>query len=307
MTETSKSRQRTVDEACIWMKAGVVDYKLCNNYFDCTTCKYDTAMHQTAEQNRAIRAAGGTPEGKKAEIITWQEAMRAKPAEQRVCRHTLTGRIGYRHCAYNYECRTCDFDQFFEDEWEISVPIRLVDAPMVRGYKVPEGFYYHNGHAWAKIEHAGRVRIGLDDFGLKVVGPLEKLELPHVGYEVSKNAASWSLYRKGNEARILAPTDGVVVAVNPKVRKRPEISNDEPYEDGWIMVIQAADLKKGVKDLHFGDEALGFIESESNQLFSIVEEVAGPLPADGGQLVTDVYGNMPSLGWDRLTRTFFKS
>ena len=308
MAETAKkSRQRAAEEGCLWMKAGVVDYKLCNNYFDCTTCKYDEAMRKTAEENRRIRAAGGIPEGKKAGIISWQEAMRSKPASRRVCRHTLTGRIGYRICAYDYECNACDFDQFFEDQWEISVPIQLVDAPRVRGYRVPEGFYYHDGHAWAKIENAGKVRIGLDDFGLKLVGPLEKLELPQVGYEINKNAASWSLYRQGNEAKILAPIDGIVLAVNPKIRQRPELSYDEPYEDGWVMVVQAASLKKNVKELHAGEGAQKFIENESDVLFKMVEAEVGPLPADGGAIVSDVYGNLPALGWDNLAKTFFRS
>lgn len=307
MELSAKPRQRAVEEGCIWMKAGVVEYKLCNNHYDCTTCTYDRAMRTAAEKNRQIRAEGGEPAGKQANIISWQEAMRAKPANQRVCRHALTGRIAHRVCAYDFQCHACDFDQFLEDEWEIRIPIQLVDAPMVRGYKVPEGFYYHDGHAWAKIENGGRVRIGLDDFGGKLVGPLEKLELPQIGYEVNKNAASWSLYREGNEAKVLAPMNGIVVAVNPKIRKRPDLSFDEPYEEGWVMVIQAPELKKTVKDLHFGDEANTFIESESDALFRIVENEVGPLPADGGELVHDVFGNIPNLGWDNLTKTFFRS
>jgi glycine cleavage system H lipoate-binding protein len=302
-----KSRQRAADEGCIWMKSGVTDYKLCNNSFDCTTCRYDQTMKETAVENKRLQAAGTPATGKRAGIISWQDALRAKPATRRVCRHTLTGRIGYRLCAYDYNCHACDFDQFFEDDWEISIPIQLVDVPRIRGYKVPEGFYYHDGHAWAKIENAGRVRVGLDDFGMKVVGPLDKLELPHIGYEVTKNSASWSLYRQDNEAKIMSPIDGVVVAVNPKVRRQPDISLKEPYEDGWVFMVQAAELKKNIKELHFGEEARDFIESESDQLFKMVEAEVGPLPADGGQIVTDVYGNLPALGWDNLTKTFFRT
>lgn len=307
MTKETKSRHRAAEEGCIWMKAGVTDYKLCNYNFDCTTCRYDQTMRDTAAENKRLQATGMTATGKRAGIISWQDALRSKSAAQRVCRHTLTGRIGYRLCAYDYNCQACDFDQFFEDEWEISIPIQLADVPQIRGYKVPEGFYYHDGHAWAKIENAGRVRVGLDDFGVKVVGPLEKLELPQIGYEVTKNSPSWSLYRQNNEAKIMSPIDGVVVAVNPKIRRQPDISLEEPYEDGWAFMIQAADLKKNIKELHFGEEAQAFIETESDQLFKMVEAEAGPLPADGGQIVTDVYGNLPALGWENLTKTFFRT
>jgi hypothetical protein len=39
----------------------------------------------------------------------------------------------------------------------------------------------------------------------------------------------------------------------------------------------------------------------------MIEEVAGPLPADGGHLAPDIYGNLPQLGWKNLTRSFLKT
>ncbi len=302
----NKSKTRTVDDACIWMKAGVVDMKICNEHFDCMRCKYDQTLSRFARQNAAMRVQGEVPTGKKADIISWQDAMRAKPPQLRLCRHTLNGRVENRHCAHNYACHDCDFDQMFEDAWELRMPMRLEEVPEIRGYKVPQGFYYHDGHAWAKLQPAGRIRIGLDDFGGKLVGPMDKLDLPKPGYEVNKNQASWSLHRDGNMADILSPVDGVVLEVNPKIRKHPGLTNDEPFEGGWVMVIQAANLKKDIKRLHFGDEANQFITAESDRLFGLVEEVAGPLTADGGQLVSDIYGNLPDLGWNRLTKAFFR-
>ena len=59
---------------CLWMQAGVVKFKTCTNYYDCTTCKYDHGMQKKVA------------EGKQQ---SWQEAMRHKPELERVCRHTL--------------------------------------------------------------------------------------------------------------------------------------------------------------------------------------------------------------------------
>jgi hypothetical protein len=39
----------------------------------------------------------------------------------------------------------------------------------------------------------------------------------------------------------------------------------------------------------------------------MIEDVAGPLAADGGYLAEDIYGNMPELGWNNLTKTFLKT
>ena len=90
---------------CLWMQAGVVEFKNCNNFYDCTTCRYDQGMRKQAQN-------GKHP--------TWQDAMRRRRGLERVCRHTLTRRIEGRVCAYDYECSSCDFDQFFEESMSMS-------------------------------------------------------------------------------------------------------------------------------------------------------------------------------------------
>ena len=81
---------------CIWMQAGVVDFKTCNNYYECTSCKYDLGMQKQVQKGKRI---------------SWQDVVRRRPAMDRVCRHTLTQRIGQRVCAYDYNCSNCDFGQ----------------------------------------------------------------------------------------------------------------------------------------------------------------------------------------------------
>ena len=85
---------------CIWMQAGVADFKSCNNFNDCTTCKYDLGMQKKVEKGKQI---------------SWQDAMRKRPSLDRICRHSLTNRIAKRACAYDYQCSSCDFDQFASD------------------------------------------------------------------------------------------------------------------------------------------------------------------------------------------------
>ena len=58
---------------CIWMQAGVVEFKNCNNFYDCTTCKYDTGMNKRVEAKKQI---------------SWQSAMRKRSGLERECRHS---------------------------------------------------------------------------------------------------------------------------------------------------------------------------------------------------------------------------
>lgn len=277
---------------CIWMQAGAVEFKNCNNFFDCTTCKYDLGMRKKVESGRQI---------------SWQDAMRRMPSLDRVCRHTLTNRIAKRACAYDYECSKCDFDQFFEDVWTTktgSVPYEMQE---VKGFEIPMGYYFHNGHTWARIESGGYIRIGMDDFTLKLLGRADALNLPLMGKELDQGSVGWGLKRKLNLAGVLSPVNGVIMEVNSELRERPGLANEKPYEDGWLFMVRTPDVKGTVKKLMADADSLGWMNGEVGKLENMVEEVAGPLAADGGYLADDIFGNLPELGWSNLTKTFLKT
>lgn len=277
---------------CLWMQAGVVKFKNCDNYYDCTTCKYDNAMGQKAAKGKQL---------------TWQAAMRLRPDMDRVCRHSLTQRIDTRICAYDYECGKCDFDQYFEDVWTTKNQSLPFEIQQVKGFDVPMGYYFHNGHAWARIESGGNIRIGLDDFSLKLLGQADAFDLPLMGKELDQGKAGWGLKRKDNNADVLSPIDGVIVEVNSKVRENPLVANREPYSDGWLFMVRTPDVKKTMNKLMTDQNSLAWINEEVSHLENMIEEVAGPLAADGGHLADDIYGNLPDLGWDKLTKKFLKT
>ena len=277
---------------CLWMQAGVVDFKNCNNFYDCTTCKYDLGMQKSVEKGKQI---------------SWQDAMRRRSDLDRICRHSLTNRIERRLCAYDYQCSTCDFDQFFEDVWTTKTKNIPYEVQQVKGFDVPMGFYFHEGHTWARIESGGYIRIGLDDFALKLLGKADALDLPLMGKELDMDNVGWGLKRKENQADVLSPVDGVIVEVNSKARENPELANREPYGEGWLFIVRNPDIKGTVKKLMTDTNSLDWMNDEVNILENMIEEVAGPLVADGGYLQEDIYGNLPDLGWKALTKTFLKT
>jgi glycine cleavage system H lipoate-binding protein len=277
---------------CIWMQSGVVEFKNCNNFFDCTTCKYDLGMHKNVEKGRQI---------------SWQDAMRRKPSLERICRHSLTHRISKRTCAYDYACSKCDFDQFFEDVWTVKAKSIPHEVQKIKGFDVPMGYYFHNGHTWARIESGGYIRVGMDDFAGKLFGKADALDLPLMGKELDKDKVGWGLKRKDNRANVLSPVDGVIVEVNSTLRERPELTNQGPYEAGWLFMIHTPDIKGTVKKLMTDTDSMDWMNGEVNRLEGMIEAVAGPLAADGGYLAEDIYGNIPELGWGKLTKAFLKT
>ncbi len=277
---------------CLWMTAGVVKHKNCNNFYDCTACTFDQGMRMQVEKGKQL---------------SWQDAMRRKPDLERVCRHSLTGRIANRVCGYDYRCPKCDFDQYFEDVWTPRTKSLPSEVQHVKGFEVPMDYYFHDGHTWARIESGGNIRIGMDDFAMKLLGTADALDLPLMGKEVDMGKAGWGLRRRNNEADVLSPVGGVIVDVNPCIRENPELANRHPYSDGWLFVVRAPDVKASVKQLISDSDSLNWISGEVHTLEGMIEEVAGPLAADGGYLRNDIYGNLPDLGWNNLTQTFLKS
>ena len=280
------------DHPCIWMQAGAVSKKHCNNYYQCNTCKYDQGLKKRVAEGRQI---------------SWQDALRRRESAHRTCRHALTGRTGNRICAYNYNCGTCDFDQYLEDVLAPATGGNGAPATYVHGFALARGHYFHNGHTWARIESGGLIRIGLDDFSLKLLGQADKFELPLTGKELHRGEAGWGFNRNGNEAEVLSPINGIIMSVNPAVRKDPAQANRDPYGNGWLFTVHTRDIDGEMENLMDDEQGRPWISRETDTLIGMIETVNGPLAADGGILVDDIFGRLPSLGWRNLARTFLKT
>ena len=292
---------------CIWMQAGVVSRKFCKIKYDCPSCRFDRIMRRTVDENHRLKQEGMVPKGKRGGIISWQESLRTQPAPKRPCIHHMRGRIEFRVCTHDYRCANCDFDQYFHDQYAVHAVVRPVDVFDIKGFKVPQGYYFHPGHTWMKVEEGSSVRVGIDEFALRLLGPLDRIEAPLIGKEVEQGRADISVSRGAHKAGLLSPVGGVVTAINAKLREEGGLGDQDPYSEGWVMSVHSKTLRQDLKNLMIHSESAGFMEGEVERLYQVIEEVAGPLTADGGHLGNDIYGQMPQLGWERLTKTFLKT
>jgi len=292
------------ENPCIWMQAGVVERKLCKREYQCSTCRFDRAMRRTADENDRLRKQGIIRPGKRGNIVFWKEKLKNLPAWNRPCIHNMKKRIDFRACSNEYRCGNCEFDQYFQDQYTVHAVVQPVDVLDIDGFKIPHGFYFHHGHAWARIEEDSSVRIGLDDFALRLLGPLDRIKAPLLGKEIKQDRADILLNRDDNQAKLLSPVSGVVTAVNSVLREQGSLANQAPYSDGWVLRIHSNTLRRDLKNLMIGNETRDFLSKEVDQLYSVIEKEAGPLAADGGQLGPDIFGSMPGVEWKMLTGLF---
>lgn len=290
---------------CVWMEAGVVSYKLCDNNFDCPTCAYDQAM-QTKIARQKAEAPVDIPDAAADTFVgTWVEKMMQLPASQRKCRYMITGEVGRKLCPNAYECGSCSFDQMMQRRLQAE-PRPIRKQSHAGGFAIPEGIYLHEGHMWARPEYGGRVRVGLDDFAQRLLGEVDSIGLPDVGKEIRQGKAVIQVKWNGDTARILSPVDGVVTFVNRQVTKDQGILNRSPYEEGWLFVIEPIKLKKNLKGLFYDEEIVDFMDKESETLLSMANE-GMRLSADGGVSVDDVFKELEGENRARFVKTFFRT
>jgi glycine cleavage system H lipoate-binding protein len=296
-TRDAKSVQgfSILENECIWMKAGVINFRLCDQAYDCIHCAFDKAMTRALGKGKTGEAG--------VQQESWRAKMRQRHADQRECRHMLSGRVAYKMCVKDYRCDTCEFDQSLDDV-ELTYHLATPALHRVGGYQVAKNYYYHRGHGWARVEYAGRVRVGLDDFAARLVGPVDEYRLPTLGRKVKQTEVCFALAREGNTANVLSPISGTVVAVNHEVLHRPRLTNTRPYSDGWLLVVEPEKLKPNLKNLFFGKETDGWVEHEVARLHDLVMAEHGPMASTGGEPVDDLYGNAREIGWERLVHEF---
>jgi glycine cleavage system H lipoate-binding protein len=291
---------------CVWMEAGVVSYKLCDNNFDCPTCAYDQAMQVKVARQKAAASqitVEKPPEGKL--TATWVEKMMKLPASQRKCRYMITGEVDRKICPNAYECGTCSFDRMMQSRIQAEpLPAKLESH--AGGFKLAADMYYHEGHAWAKPEYGGRVRVGLDDFAQRLIGKLSRVELPDIGHEIKQGEKAFQVKRNGDTVAVTSPVDGVVSRINPRLLEKPELVHESPYEQGWLFIVEPAKLRKNLKHLYYGEEAEQYLGDESDRLFALANKEL-EISADGGNPVDDISEELEGDAWVTFVKTFFRT
>ena len=119
-------------------------------------------------------------------------------------------------------------------------------------FEVPDDRNYLESHEWAAVED-GTVKIGITDFAQDELGDIVFVELPEVGDEVEQDAAFGVIESIKAVSDLYAPISGEVVARNEDLFDAPELVNDDPFGDGWMIEVELADEGE-LDDLLSSDE-----------------------------------------------------
>jgi len=104
----------------------------------------------------------------------------------------------------------------------------------------PDDLRYHAEHDWARID-GDEATLGITWFAQDSLGELVHFEPPEVGAAVTQGAACGEVESVKAVSDVIAPLSGEVLEVNQKVVDEPEVVNDDPYGEGWLLRIRLSD------------------------------------------------------------------
>ena len=176
---------------------------------------------------------------------------------------------------------------------------------IVAGFELPENRRYHPGHTWALQESPTLVRVGLDDFGVRLAGKIDEITLPKRGQWLRQGQKFATLMRDGQKVELVSPVEGEVTGINEALLKDAATLNNDPYGQGWFVSVVAPDLATSFRNLLNGTLARKWMAEASSRLQMRMPALAGAVAQDGGTAVHDLTVHMPTAKWSEITREFF--
>jgi glycine cleavage system H protein len=105
---------------------------------------------------------------------------------------------------------------------------------------IPDDLRYSAEHEWVRVDGA-TATVGISDFAQDSLGDVVYVQVPDVGTDVIAGASVSEIESTKSVSDIYAPVSGVVTAVNEALAETPELVNQDPYGQGWIMTIELSE------------------------------------------------------------------
>ncbi|HEY3287304.1 MAG TPA: response regulator [Gemmatimonadaceae bacterium] len=186
----------------------------------------------------------------------------------------------------------------------------LPEADRVRRseFSIPGGAFIAPGHTWATMAQDGSVKVGMDDFAKKLLGPVDSIEFPPIGMTVKAGQPLFVVRQKKRRVQFGSPVSGRVTKVNAMLGEDLEALEMTPYAKNWICVIDADKLDVEIPQLKIGKAAVAMFEEDIDKFRSQMKGLLGDA-ATGTEADDAIYrGELSQLTDDqseRVAKEFF--
>ena len=113
--------------------------------------------------------------------------------------------------------------------------------------EIKENISYTNDHEWIKID-GNTALVGITDFAQSELGDIVFIEVETIGEDLNKNEVFGTVEAVKTVSDLFIPVSGKVLEFNSALEDNPELVNESPYEEGWIVKIEISNLDE-ISDL----------------------------------------------------------
>ena len=178
--------------------------------------------------------------------------------------------------------------------------LNTIKTSLVDWFTLADDYYYHQGHSWAVQEEKNILRIGVDDFAQKLVGKASTLNTPQIGDKLHQGETGWTLNFDSKVINMLSPVEGEVIAINQDVINSPQIINEKPYKEGWILKVKTDKMNMNLRNLLSGKLARAWMQNTVDRVGDLVTNHNGMVMQDGGQMVSGFAKEIDPENWDKF-------
>jgi glycine cleavage system H protein len=125
----------------------------------------------------------------------------------------------------------------------------------------PEDIRYHKEHTWVRVSGT-KGTIGITDYAQDALGDIVYVDLPEVDSVVEANSEISEIESTKATSSVISPVGGRILEVNEELSESPEVINEDPYNKGWIAVIEMENPSE-LDDLLESAEYGKYVEEES--------------------------------------------
>lgn len=126
---------------------------------------------------------------------------------------------------------------------------------------VPDKLKYSREHEWVSIDDTDSTLVGVTQFAADSLGDVVFVDLPAVDSEISQFETFGEIESVKAVSELFSPISGTIVEVNQSVVESPELVNESPYENGWLVRVSLTDPSELTR-LMSANEYEAFIKSD---------------------------------------------
>ena len=238
---------------CVWMTAGLVAYKLCEQEYDCEFCTFNEAFLG----ERKFLTIGQAIEGSNDSI----ETIKTTP-------------------------------DIFEELDKAAYEKVLVENFLkdIFDFKIEKDFLYYYNHTWIEKNNE-YVKIGVDDFLCKFITKIKQIIIPPKSTFLSRDHPFCWIIEEFGTIPIVSPLSGNILSLNENLFENPELPLIDPYSKGWFIMLKPKDFQNE-KEFLFSYED-GIKEFKNNFLIlkqRFTNELFKHLKIEGKSILADKKG-----------------